>query len=555
LKQILKDIFKILRSEEKQELWKLAVADLCISVLDIIFLIALLWLVNYYTLPVRPGLPAIISYPVFAKYPLLPIGIFTGLFIVKNVLGFLVSKGTYNFVYGVASRISRDGLLQYLNGPYTDYVHVDSSVMNRKINQQPIEFCHYVLNGVQQIFSQAALILITVAAIFLFNPLLLPLLILILAPPVFLISFFMKRRLHTSRLLGQKTSEKSIQHLQEALSGYIESNIYLKNDFFTNRYHRFQSQLNHYLAERLIIQSMPPRFIEIFAVFGLFILLVVNYYTSHNSSIQLITIGALIVAAYKIIPGIVKITNTVGQVKTYSYTTAGLINPYGVYFNNALENQPVSSVRFEKINFSYKDKRILNDFYLGINKSELVGLTGNSGRGKTTFVNILLGFLEPDSGNIFINEMPADRETRKKLWNRISYIKQQHFFLHASILENITFQEGAFDKEKMEKILAITGIDEMIRAFPQGLNTLITENGKNFSGGQRQRFIFARALYRDFDLLILDEPFNELDEPSEKKMLSELQKIAAEGKMILLITHNMAAMSYCNRKIIMDEPG
>jgi hypothetical protein len=67
----------------------------------------------------------------------------------------------------------------------------------------------------------------------------------------------MKRRLYTSRLLGQKTSEKSIQHLQEALSGYIESNIYLKNDFFTNRYHRFQSQLNHYLAERLIIQSMP----------------------------------------------------------------------------------------------------------------------------------------------------------------------------------------------------------------------------------------------------------------------------------------------------------
>jgi hypothetical protein len=145
--------------------------------------------VNYYTLPVHTGLPAIISYPVFDKHPLLPIGIFTGLFIVKNVLGFLVSKGTYNFVYGVASRISRDGLLQYLNGPYSDYVHVDSSVMNRKINQQPIEFCHYVLNGVQQIFSQAALILITVAAIFLFNPLLLPLLILILAPRFFLFPF------------------------------------------------------------------------------------------------------------------------------------------------------------------------------------------------------------------------------------------------------------------------------------------------------------------------------------------------------------------------------
>ena len=125
--------------------------------------------------------------------------------------------------------------------------------------------------------------------------------------------------------------------------------------------------------------------------------------------------------------------------------------------------------------------------------------------------------------------------------------------MHASIIENITLHDGDYDKDKVEKILAITGIDRMMNSIPGGLDAMITENGKNFSGGQRQRFIFARALYKDFDLLILDEPFNELDELSEIEMLKQLQTIAAEGRIVLLITHNKEALSFCNKKLLMDE--
>lgn len=553
MKQILKDIFKTLNAAEKKKLWELAAADVFISILDIAFLIALLWLVDFYTKPDQTGLPAIISFPLLIKYPFLLIGIFTILFLIKNLLGFLVSKGQYNFVYRVASRISRDGLMQYLTGPYSDYVHVDSSIMNRKISQQPIEFCHYVLNGIQQIFSQAVLILITLVAILFYNPLLLPLLVLILAPPVLIISFFMKRRLHTSRLLGQKTSEKSIQHLQEALTGYIESNIYLKNVFFTSRYHRFQSQLNHYLADRLIIQGMPPRFIELFAVFGLFVLIVINFFTFHGNTIPLVTIGALMVAAYKIIPGIVKITNTIGQVKTYSYTTSGLSLNDTHFFNKFIECEPISSVRFENIDFSFNSKNILKSFSFNMSKGDLIAINGSSGKGKTTLINLLLGFLEPESGCIYINGKMVDSEGRMGYWSRISYTKQQHFFLHASIKENIALQEEPLDRNKIKEISAIAGIEALIEGFPLGMDTIITENGKNLSGGQRQRFIFARALYKDFDLLILDEPFSELDEKSEIQMLKELQKIAAQGRIVLLITHNMNAATFCNRKIVLDE--
>jgi len=99
----------------------------------------------------------------------------------------------------------------------------------------------------------------------------------------------------------------------------------------------------------------------------------------------------------------------------------------------------------------------------------------------------------------------------------------------------------------------MTGIDKLINGLPMGLNTLVTENGKNFSGGQRQRILLARALYKEADLIILDEPFSELDESAEWDMLKNLQTIVTEGRMIMLITHNQEALDYCNKKYFMDE--
>jgi ABC-type multidrug transport system fused ATPase/permease subunit len=362
----------------------------------------------------------------------------------------------------------------------------------------------------------------------------------------------MKRKLNASLQFGKDTSERAMQNLQEALTGFVESNIYQKNEFFTNRYFRFQAQLNQYLSGRLIIQSLPARLVEVFAVFGLFVLIALHSVFGNEHGIRLVTIGALMIAVYKIIPGVVKITNTVSQIKSYAFSTAGLGEGDNRH-SSAHSNTPIESVRFENVHYSYPDKKIFEDFTLSLCRTEMTGVTGISGRGKTTMINLLLGFIQEDSGKIFFNGRAAFPDERKHFWNRIAYCKQQYFFLHDTIAKNITLQDEPYDHEKLNRVVKMAGIDKLVDHFPQGLDTLITENGKNFSGGQKQRFIFARALYKNADLLILDEPFSELDESAENEMLRQLQVISGEGKIVLLITHNIDALNYCDRKLVLDE--
>ena len=550
MKKFLQNIFAILNRKEKEKLVKLTILDLCTSILDILFLIGILYVINFYTESDTKRSSFFFS-DYFNRYPLLLISIFLVLFALKNFIGFLVSKMQYNYVYEVASRISKDNLLHYLHGSYDDYVKIDSSVNMYKISQQPIEFCHYVLSGFQQVFSQAALIGLTIIAILIYNPLLFPLLLIILTAPVILTAWLMKKKLAAVRLHGKTTGERSIQHLQEALAGYIESNIDNKHDFFSTRYHSFQSKLNHYLAEKLVIQHIPSRLIEVFAVFGLFVLILLNTYTANGYTIQLITIGAFMAAAYKVIPGIVKIINIMGQVKTYSYTISGLLDQAPL--KDKKNSTDINSIEFNSISFSYHGKKIIESFSMHLSKGDFAGISGPSGKGKTTIANLLLGFLNQDGGNILINGKEHNKEERQGYWNRISYSKQQPFFLHDSILQNIKLHDGAHDTKKLNSILNITGIDKILANNSAGLETIVTENGKNFSGGQRQRIIFARALYKDADLVILDEPFNELDETSEKIMLEQLKKIAAEGKIVILVTHNSAALDFCNKTIILNE--
>jgi ABC-type bacteriocin/lantibiotic exporter with double-glycine peptidase domain len=552
-KYMIRRIIRVLTPQEKRRLGLLMGVDVITSVADIAFLALLLFIVRIYTEGGRPGFLSFLPARFRDPHSLWLIGIFFLLFGVKNLLSFLIYQAQSRFRYDVASRISLRNLVRYLEGIFSEYTHVDSSVHILRIAQQPIEFCQFVLAGLQQAVSEGTLILVTVIAVLLFNAKLFLLVLVLLLPPVVITAWLTKRRLHAARTFIKKSRDIMWQHLQESIAAYVESNLYGKKEFFSKRYGYAQSILNRHLSTLQAMQGAPSRLAEIFAVFGLLALIGVGEFTGHST--EFVTLGAFLAAAYKIIPGIARLLNIAGQMKTYEFTVNNVLNdPSGATGAATMKpaGGPIRALECRHIGFHYKEVSVLNDLGFRIGAGDFLGIQGGSGKGKTTLLNIILGFVEPEKGEVVFNDMPGGGKEGQRYWRHIAYVRQHPFIIHDTLRVNITLDEEKHDPDRLQQAIQWSGLDEVMKKWPDGIDTLISENGKNISGGQRQRIAIARAFYKNADLYLLDEPCSELDDASEEQLLHQFRRLAAEGKMVVMITHNKESLAWCNRTLSLD---
>lgn len=546
MQKILQQILAVLDKKEKRRFALLSLLDIVISILDIISLALLLWIIRFYLQPVTeknvlPGGLAGFS-------PFMLIGFLLILFAIKNLAGFLISRAQFNFIGSIAVRISKNSLASYQNSRFQEFTHIDSSAHIRNIAFQPFEFSQYILSGVQQIITQFSLILVTIIAILVFNAKLFLLLLLVLLPPVIIVSYFIKRRLAVAKRNIQEGNQRSFQYLLDALKGYVESNIYNRNEFFMKRFIAARQKFSNNLFDSLAWQTMPSRVIEIFAVSGLFILVAIAKWTGNSNGATLITIGAFMAAAYKIIPGIVKVINISGQMKGYEFNFSNDLKKDNI--KNAIEtvgHKDIQSIEFKAVDFKYENQQVLDAVSFHIEKGDFISITGDSGKGKTTILHLLLGFLSPVGGDIMINNEKVDAEMIKDYWKSISYVRQQKFLINDSLLRNMTLEEEGFHKNNLRNAIDVSGLEKLLVNYPEGLDKIITENGKNISGGQQQRIAIARAIYKNSDVILLDEPFNELDEESTVTLLEHFSALTASGKIVVLITHDKKSQAYCNK--------
>jgi ABC-type multidrug transport system fused ATPase/permease subunit len=199
LKHIVTSILNILNQNEKAKLIKLILADLLIGLLDIAFLGLLLVVINFYTKNTAPSNLSFLPHALVNQNSLLLIGVFFTLFALKNAFGYFISKSQHHFFYDVSSRLSKRNIQNFLKDDYLRFVNIDSSVLIRKISQQPIEFSNQVLTNVQQIISQSILIFFTVVGILFWRPTLFFVLFFLLLPPIILLSIFIRKKLRAVR--------------------------------------------------------------------------------------------------------------------------------------------------------------------------------------------------------------------------------------------------------------------------------------------------------------------------------------------------------------------
>ncbi len=211
-----------------------------------------------------------------------------------------------------------------------------------------------------------------------------------------------------------------------------------------------------------------------------------------------------------------------------------------------------ASIQFQRVRFAYEAGRdALNDISFVLHPGERLALVGSSGAGKTTVINLLLGFITPDAGNIIIGKIPLPQIHPMQWRQRIAWVPQNPRLFHGSLLDNIRLGQTQADLSAVCKAARLARADEFIDRLPDGYNTLIGEQGVGLSGGQIQRIALARAFLKDAPLVILDEATAHLDLESEALIREAILELS-RGRIMLTIAHRLNTVRDADRILVLD---
>jgi len=213
----------------------------------------------------------------------------------------------------------------------------------------------------------------------------------------------------------------------------------------------------------------------------------------------------------------------------------------------------VESLRFAHVGFSYvAGNPVLDDVDFETSRGEIVGIVGPSGAGKSTFVQLLLGLREPESGNVLVNGRPAADFSQTSWFERIAFVPQEPLLLNASVADNIRFFRPDVGQEELFRAARLAHVHDEILGWPDGYDTTVGERGGAVSGGQRQRICIARALVGDPDVLVFDEPTSAVDVNSEFLIQRTLEELRTHV-LLFVVAHRLSTLNICDRVMVFSH--
>ena len=213
-------------------------------------------------------------------------------------------------------------------------------------------------------------------------------------------------------------------------------------------------------------------------------------------------------------------------------------------------------IEFKNVNFRFKNAEapVINNLSFSVNKGETVAFVGASGAGKTTLINLVIGFLRPNSGQVLIDGKDLNTINLQSYRCHISVVPQTPILFTGTIRENITYGLENISDEFLNEVINAANLKELIDSLPNGLDTEITEHGSNLSGGQRQRVSIARAFVRNPKILILDEATSALDTVSEKKIQDSIERLVKD-RTTLIVAHRLSTIRNADKIAVIGDGG
>lgn len=491
--------------------------------------------------------------------------IMAALYIIKNL--FLLFQMTIQekFVSGNQFDLQKKLMKDLLARPYEAFLNMQSGEVVRVIMQDTTD-AFLVLSTLITLFSELVVSVILLLTILVISPLLTFTMGAILLIVTLSIYIFSKKRLLGMGKKQVVARKEMNQILLQAIQGIKEIKLSNKEAFFQSKYEKNGKVFvrGRYISRFL---GLLPRFmLEAVAMSVFFVILAVMIYSGYAMEDLLPPISGLAMAAVRLLPSMNRISSALALL-TYNEPVVDKmienlnnLESTGKECNNKKikrnEVQEVGikvcpltdSFKMENVTYKYPKghQTIIDHADLTIKKGESVGIVGTSGAGKTTAVDLILGLLKPQEGQILIDGI--DIESDMKGWiKQIGYIPQSIFMLDGTIRENVAFGEdqGDVEDEKVWNALKKASLFDYVKSLPDGLDTQIGERGIRISGGQRQRIGIARALYNDPEILFFDEATSALDNDTESVIMDSIKHLQGL-KTIVIIAHRLTTIENCD---------
>jgi len=468
-------------------------------------------------------------------------------FLFKNIFLVIFHFINIKFFHLINLRVSKSLFNLYLNNNYNFFLNVKSDDFIRKVYNDANGFREYLISA-QLILSESIFIIFLSIFLFIFNPLIFTFCLIIFTIILVTYNFIFKKKIMVWGNLYQKSLGELQQLIIDGIRGIKDIIIYS----IENRFHsQFDTVSKHAIFSQFklsFVNTIPRFFMELVAIFALILPLI--FLVSIGFDIpSLIPIFALFaVSIFKVIPSINRLISSYNNLKYYSASVdicheEILTNPHKIYeFNNY---DFYKSLEFKSLQYQYpkSSNSILKKINFIVKKNESLLIRGSNGSGKSTLLNIISGLITPSSGEILLDNKSV---ILGKFWaKKISYIQQNIFLLNCSIKENIASSNySIIDNNKFSRIDKILNLSEIFEQMPNSLDTIVGNNEKMLSGGQRQIISIARALYKDSDLLIFDEADSALDKNARDTLKNLLLGLKGK-KTIIFVTHEDSFFKEC----------
>ena len=486
-------------------------------------------------------------------------------FAIKNLISFLLLLYQSRFLFSLVAKIQRKLFLGYMSLPYQYHLYRSTPELIKIINNETTMLTSYVISPMGIFLTELLSSFFIVIVLLLLNPFFTIFVVLALAVAIALFNRLIRSRISMHAKARATSWSAMTKVVLMGLSGIKESKLYHCEDVFIDDFNRESHVLKSATAFQISFQQAPRMLIEFVGLTVVMSVLCVFVFLGDSPKELFVLLGVFGVASAQLLPSMNRLTQSLVQMRYGTPALKTLSEELMQMSSRHVEMLKAKSslnkaefneeIHFDKVCYSYDNVKLaLNDINITFEKGKRIAIVGQSGAGKTTLVDLLMGLYHPASGEISIDgkalQSDADFLAFQKLF---AYIPQQIILFDKTIEENIAYgvAKGDIDKSLVWSCLQDAQLREFVELLPEKEHTMIGESGVRLSGGQRQRLGIARALYRQPEILVMDEATSALDNQTEKGVTDVLSLL--QGLTIVTIAHRLTTIQDYDIVFVMKD--